>query len=279
MKHRSIHIFILVAALLVAAPQASQELSDMKDALGRRLKAEIFHAFLSLQTGDGARVSPQFVGDLLASAAGGETASGAKRASRQPRPATQVEVHARREVPAEVELIGEPVFEVAELEPELAGTVIPLTSAYKFELHDAKVMRGRELSIIIPPDADFTAPPPPAAQRAAARARGARVRESRRVAELERRMAVVKVDVEKAIEAEGLSNEEARRQLESLQQFRIDAGGAIRTLTKSLTVKKPSPKAAPPAPPARAACPRQAAPAPAPVACGPSAIEAFYAGE
>lgn len=285
MKHRSIHIFILVAAMLVAAPQASQELSDMKDALGRRLKSEIFHAFLSLQTGDGARLSPQLVGGLLASCDGAEAAAGAKRAGRQSRPAaTQVEVHARREVPAEVELIGEPAFEFAEFEPELAAAAATAMSApvHKFELHDAKVMRGRELSAIIPPDADFMAPPPPRAPRASvasARARGASARGTRRAAELERRTAVIKIDVESAIKAAGVSDEEARRQLESLRLLRVDADGGVRPLTKTLTVKRPTPKPAPAAPVARAACPKTPAPATTPVACGPTAIETFYAGE
>ncbi len=70
MKHRSIHIFILVAAALVAAPQASQELSSWRDAVGRRVKTEIFNAFLSLQAGDVVRpaaAAPRGPESLLAS--------------------------------------------------------------------------------------------------------------------------------------------------------------------------------------------------------------------
>ncbi|MDQ3805626.1 MAG: hypothetical protein M3416_17580, partial [Acidobacteriota bacterium] len=51
MKHRSIHIFILLAAVLVAAPHLSQELSALRNAAARRVKAEIISTFLNLQAG------------------------------------------------------------------------------------------------------------------------------------------------------------------------------------------------------------------------------------
>ena len=274
MKHRSIHIFILVAALLVVAPQASQELSDVKDAIGRRLKSEIFHAFLSLQTGEGARLSPQAAGGLFAPGAGAEVAAGDKRTgARQARAASpQVEVHARREVPAEVE----PVVEVAAV-TEAAPRPAP---DFKFELHDTKVMRGRELAIIIPPDADFTAPPPPPAQLAKAEAVRRAAPRVRRAAELERRAAAfqVNLDLGAALEAGGFADAEVRRQLEGVREFRLDPEG-VRVLTKTLKVKRAAPKP-PPAPPARTACPRESAKAASPqVACGPAEAQSFYVTE
>jgi hypothetical protein len=276
MKHRSIHIFILVAAILVVAPRASQELSDMKDALGQRLKSEIFNAFLSLQSADGSRLAPQPGDSLLASA--GPASRGVKgRAS-----ATQVEVHARREVPAEVtaeaDALTEPVVEIAEHQAET--TVVP-APGFKFELHDTKVLRGRELAMIIPPDSDVTAPPPPkpAPRNEIAAARRATAR--RRAAEAERRAAEVEVNLDLALKAEGFSSEELRRQLNSTQTFRLD-NDAARTWTKVLKVKRTAPKPAPaaPAPAARASCPKSPTAAPSmPVACGPSAVETFYATE
>jgi hypothetical protein len=276
MKHRSIHIFILVAALLVVAPQASQDLSAMKDALGQRLKSEIFNAFLSLHAGDAMRSAEPASDCLFASA--GESRD-AKRGRGQNRAAaTQVEVHARREVPAEipaeVAAITEPIIEIAELEPARAEA-----AALRFELHDTKIIRGRDLAMIIPPDADVTAPPPPPPTRPTTARRATR----RRAAELDRRAAAPKVEFEGAIEFERVTAEELRRQLEGIKTFQVDADAA-RTWTKVLKVKRTAPKPAPaaPAPAARAACPTTNAAAAAPsrqMICGPSVVETFYASE
>ena len=285
MKHRSTHIFILVAALLVAAPRASQELSAMKDTLNHRLRSEIFNAFLSFHAGDPTRPAPPTLAGLFA--------CDSPRADAPARPAaTQVEVHARREVPAEaqteveevpseVAAITEPVVEIAALEP--AAAALAEAANYKFELHDTKVIRGRELAMIIPPDADVTvAPPPPPSRRESAR-RATALR--RRAAEFERVTATFKVDFEKAVVLRGLAPEELRRQFPQVETLRLENEGA-RVWTKALKLRGATPKpapAAPPVPASRAACPKsapsaEAAPAPL-IGCGPSAVETFYAGE
>lgn len=58
MKHRSIGVFILLAAALIVAPQASEELLALKDSFSSRMRVEVLHAFLnmhgSVDVGDGA---------------------------------------------------------------------------------------------------------------------------------------------------------------------------------------------------------------------------------
>lgn len=48
MKHRSVGIFIILVASLAAVPQASHEFGAFKDAVGERVRVEIWNAFLSL---------------------------------------------------------------------------------------------------------------------------------------------------------------------------------------------------------------------------------------
>lgn len=61
MKHRSIGIFIVLAASLAAIPQASQEFFAFKNAVSERARVEIWSAFLNMQArGRGSvRVSPE----------------------------------------------------------------------------------------------------------------------------------------------------------------------------------------------------------------------------
>lgn len=250
----------------------------MKDDLGGWLKSEIFNAFLSLHSDDVTRPTRPAADCLFASV---DEPRGVKRADGgQPRLATQVEVHARREVPAEipdeVAAITEPILEVAELEPAAAEA-----PAFGFELHDTKVIRGRELAMITSPDADVTAPPPPKPARRETARRAPALR--RGVVELERAAAALNVKLESGVEFKSLAPEQLRRQLEEIQTFHLDAD-TTRTWTKVLKVKRTAPKPAPaaPAPASRAACPTTRAPAASsirPVACGPSAVETFYASE
>lgn len=247
----------------------------MKDSLGRCLKSEIFSAFLSLQTAEGARLAPRAGDALLASAA----PAGAARDGRQARAAaTQVEVHARREVPAEIV----PAAEVASLETGLAQAAERAASSFRFEmLHDPKVLRGTELSIIVPPDADFTAPPRPPARAAKGETRKAapRVRHS---ADLERAAMQFAANPVEVLEAFGVSRGEVRLGAETLRRLEVEVEAeGVRTLTKVLKVKRPAPKPAPPpAPAARAQCPREAPAATSrQVSCGPADAQTFYVTE
>lgn len=54
MKHRSVIAFVLLAAILAAVPQASQDLSELKSALGQSVRNGIWHALLSLNERGGA---------------------------------------------------------------------------------------------------------------------------------------------------------------------------------------------------------------------------------
>lgn len=245
----------------------------MKDALGQRLKSEIFNVFLNLHTGNATCPAGRAANSQLASAG---APRGAKRVAALVRAtATQVEVHARREVPAEVAALTEPVVEVAELAPEPARVEAP---AFRFELHDPKLMRGQELAMIIPPDMDVMAPPPPRPARREAARRATALR--RRAAELETHTAAFNVEFKDATEIKGISPVELRRQLDSIQTLRFNDDNTARTWTKLLKLKRAAPKPAP-APAARASCPEtSASDAPArPVVCGPTAVEAFYTSE
>lgn len=281
MKHRSIHIFILLAAVLVAAPQASQDIAALKTALGQRVKAEIYKAFLNLQASDATRPAPQTPESLLASRGAGAPRS--KDESRAARAATQVEVHARREVPVqsdesdesdEVAMLTDPIMEVAELRDEPPAPAAP---AVRFELHDRKVLRGTELAMLIPPDADITPAPRAAARRDAAEARAATRLRTRRAAELKRQTAsvTVQLDADDAPGVQALYETEIRGQLDALRLLGLDVQlDAPRPATKVLKLKRTAkPAPAPPAPAARAACPTR------PVACGPTAPDAVFADE
>jgi hypothetical protein len=284
MKHRSTHIFILLAAVMVAAPHLSQELSALRNAAARRVKAEIINAFLNLQAGAATRPAAPIADSQLASReATGEAGAGAKKVGVTARAATQVEVHARREVPAEVPsedpaevvMLTEPV-------PELAASLAepPALPApdYKFELHDVKVMRGRELAMLTAPDADIIPASRPAAavarrganevRRAAARRKRAERSESEAASFVWR--------LGDAVEAQGASEAEVRGKLEALRLLGVDLRQlAPRTPAKAVKVKrtaKPA-AAAPPAPPARVACPTRQ------IACGPSGPETLFDGE
>lgn len=81
MRHRSVIAFILLAAILVAIPQASEDLLALKSALGERVRDEIRHAFLNLNVQDGGvQAAPQRAQATLASCPGGASKSAVQRA-------------------------------------------------------------------------------------------------------------------------------------------------------------------------------------------------------
>lgn len=80
MKHRSIVAFVLLAATLAAVPQATQDLSELKSALGARVRSEIWQAFLSFNGRGGAvQAAPQRTQHTLASCQNAPAGAGAKR--------------------------------------------------------------------------------------------------------------------------------------------------------------------------------------------------------
>jgi len=276
MKHRSIHIFILVAAALVAAPQASQELSSWRDAAGRRIRAEIFNAFLSLQAGDAVRPAahaPQAPASFLASEC--ESAGDEAGRARRVRPATHVEVHARREVPADVAMLGAPedVMEVAQLDPEPPAADAPPAPARHFELFDEKVIRGKELAMLTAPD-DGVAEARPARE-VAVRARAAAQR--RRVEEVKLQRAAFAVRLDDADDVlESLSDVELHATLEALRQFEADVNLLASPAPKKAPKAKRAPRPAPATPAARRQCPNRRT---TQLACGSSRPELLFISE
>jgi hypothetical protein len=273
MKHRSTHIFILLAAVMVAAPQVSRELSALKDAVGRRVKAEIINAFLDLQASAATRPAQPSADNRLAARGAEEEEPGGQQA----RAATQVEVHARREVPAElpsevpgeVVMLTDPLAELAAAQPE------PLPAPdYKFELHDVKGMRGRELAMLTPPEAEVAqARTPVAARRAANESRRTAARR-KRAERLEADAAAFAWKFAEAVESDGEAEADARGKLEALRLLGVDLRQiAPRIQTKVLKAKPAAKPAAAPAPPSRQACPTRQ------VACGPSGPETLFASE
>lgn len=276
MKHRSTHIFILLAALLVAAPQVSQELSALRRAASRHVKAAIVNAFLDLQAGAATRPAPAVADSQLASwDAAGEPSAAAGHRAGQSRAATQVEVHARREVPAEapeeveadVVMLADPAAELAAAQAELAAP------DFKFELHDVKVMPGRELAMLTPP----------ADEVAVARAVAHREAEVRRLAARQRKTERSKQEAAAAVWrfADELKKEhgvelDLRGQLEALRALDVEVRqlaprGPAKTLKPKRTARPAA--AAPAAPPARVSCPARQ------LACGPSIPETIFVSE
>lgn len=275
MKHRSTHIFILLAALLAAAPQVSQELSALRNAASRHVKAAIINAFLDLQAGAAARPAPAVADAQLASCGAAEGQPAAKKSAGQSRPATQVEVHARREVPAEateevradVAMLADPALELAAARAELPA------QAFEFDLHDVKVMPGSELAMLTPPDAEIEE------ARAAAHREAAEVRRAaarlKRAERSKREAASVAWRFADGFKAEGALESDLRGQLEALRL--LDAAVrqlAARPPAKPLKLRRAvRPAAAAPAPPARVNCPARQ------LACGPSIPETLFVGE
>jgi hypothetical protein len=277
MKHRSTHIFILLAAFMVAAPQVSQELSALRSAVSRHVKCAIVNAFLDLQAGAAARPAPAVADSLLASSdAAGEPSAAARKSAGQPRPATQVEVHARREVPAEaaeevrtdVVMLADPAVELAAAQTEWAA------HDFKFELHDVKVMPGRELAMLTPP-ADEVAEVRAAAHREAAEVRRLAARQRRADRSKQEAAAVLWRLADELKREQGVESE-LRGRLDALRV--LDAGvrelaprGPAKTVKPKRTAR-PAP-AAPAARPAPANCPARQ------LACGPSIPESIFASE
>lgn len=267
MKHRSIHIFILLAAVLIAAPQVSQEISALKGAVGRRVKAEILDAFLSLQSVDAARPAAPAPDTLPATC--DATTPRRKDDGGHARPATQVEVHARREVPAEVAMLVEPTVEVAALRPEPPAPAAPVAPVSRFETHDEKLARRLEVAMLVPPDAD-SGPARPALREAAGVKRAAAQR--KRVEGLEQQAASIEVRFADTLELHGLTEAEILSRVDALRRAGVDLRlSAPRPQTRVLKVKRAARPAA--APPVGATCPSRQA------ACGPSAVDSFFAGE
>ncbi|MCA1634557.1 MAG: hypothetical protein LC802_12915 [Acidobacteria bacterium] len=165
MRHRSVIAFILLAATLAAVPQAWQEFSALKSAVGERVRNEILFAFLNLNPQDAAtQTAPQ-----LAQRAGtdcpGSTRSGAqavwgaRRSSATAPPQTTQDVTARASTEARDEELGQLAmiltqpadgFE-AKIEREAVEDLRGLVVVKVLKAPTLELLPTRELSMIIPP--------------------------------------------------------------------------------------------------------------------------------
>lgn len=144
MKHRSIGVLIIAAAALAAAPQASQELSALKDSLAGRARAGILQALLNLQPRGAARQTVARAAKPAAcEAEKSAVARKAEPADRQGRRDSSARQQAEQY--EELAMIVDP--NVLGVGPEKAESVV-LASAE--EPIDVSV-RAHDLAMIIPP--------------------------------------------------------------------------------------------------------------------------------
>jgi hypothetical protein len=154
MKHRSVIAFIIIAAALFAAPQISHDLSALKSDVGARLRGELLHAFLSLPSGEGARVpAARRVDTMLASCTRektGEPATKARKSEPRASVASQSEARAeesgREQIASNVNPSSAPDVWTAELSRRDLKAV-----AGKADELSRRVQTDGELAMLIPP--------------------------------------------------------------------------------------------------------------------------------
>lgn len=115
MKHRSVIAFILLVAALFAAPQISNDLSELKSAVGSRIRGEILHTFLNLRAGGGAsELVTRRANPLLASyrakdkkCAGSQATT--KKSDGRAQAAPRAEASARTDASAQLAMLVDPM--------------------------------------------------------------------------------------------------------------------------------------------------------------------------
>ena len=160
MKHRSVGIFIVLAASLAAIPQASQELAALKNAVGARARVEIWNAFLDLQTrGLGGATAPAPVPATVASCEVARAESEGTRAAKAAAPKSD---DARRSAREQSRRAHE--VETAEIITDPSQGPLVTKIARNSELIPAAARRalrevagGSEFAMIVPPGVDASA--------------------------------------------------------------------------------------------------------------------------
>ncbi|HEU4594857.1 MAG TPA: hypothetical protein VFS10_06785, partial [Pyrinomonadaceae bacterium] len=183
MKHRSVIAFVLLAAIFAAVPQASQDLSELKSALGQRVRNGIWHALLSLNERGGAvqsasRRAPQQ--HTLASC-NAPASPGSKKSSAPSRAATarpEATEAARHVAAGDLAMMLTPLADIEEkIELQVAEGVQGLVIGKVLKAPSGAPLPAQEMAMIIPPG---EAPDAPARLEAAARSHSRRAeRESR----------------------------------------------------------------------------------------------------
>jgi hypothetical protein len=155
MKHRSVGIFIVLAASLAAIPQASQELAALRNAVGARARVEIWNAFLDLQTrglGGAQAPAPATVASCEAGRAESEGTQAAKAASPKSddarRPAREQSRRAHEVETAKIITDPSEGPHVA----KLARDTEVLPAAVRRALRE--ISGGSEFAMIVPPGVD-----------------------------------------------------------------------------------------------------------------------------
>jgi hypothetical protein len=198
MKHRSVIAFVLLAAVLAAVPQASQDLSELKSALGERVRSEIWQAILNLNERGGAsqsapRRATQHATQHTLASCDAPANPGSKKSS-APARAAQAEAStpaaaARRVEVEELAMMLTPPADIEEkIEFEVAEDLRGLVIGKVLKAPSRAPLPKLETAMIIPPS-EAADPVPPRRLEAAAKAKAARA--DSRLAELESRVSYV----------------------------------------------------------------------------------------
>jgi hypothetical protein len=196
MKHRSVIAFVLLAAILAAVPQASQDLLELKSALGARVRSEIWHAFLNLNERGGAsqsatrRTTQHTLASCDAPANPGSKKSSAPARSASAQAGATAAVEAAKPVEtAELAMMLTPPADIEEkIELEIAEDLHGLMIGKVLKAPARAPLHARELAMIIPPS-EGADPVVTRSAEAAAKARAARALSRRD--ELESRVSYV----------------------------------------------------------------------------------------
>jgi|GEM_PF-5822245 len=158
MTHRSVGVFIILAALLVAVPQASRDLMGLAGEAGAQARSAVLRAFLGLNAGGAVAASAPRSSQALASCRTAEARQGAARQS-------QAAGRARQAARPDPEADGAGYSELAMIldRPADGPPAPPAAEALPepFEFSHTPAPRPRdavgvsELAMIIPPDASI----------------------------------------------------------------------------------------------------------------------------
>lgn len=155
MKHRSLGVFIILAATLIALPRASDELLALKESFSSRMRIEVLHAFLnmhgSFEDGEEAYQSPLIL--LSSSEAMNEeveSGRGERMADEGVSVAESPQRFAQEDGSLRLAMIVEPELDLRPLLPEVekieAEALLP-----RITKREHRSMS--ELAMMVPPDA------------------------------------------------------------------------------------------------------------------------------
>jgi hypothetical protein len=222
MKHRSVIAFVLLAAILAAVPQASQDLLELKSALGERVRSEFWQAVLNLNERGGASQSaPRRAPQHALASCNAPASPGSKKSSA---PARAASAHAEAASSAgavkrvEIEELAMMLTPPADIEEkiglEVAEDLRGLVIGKVLKAPSRAPLPREERAMIIPPS-EGADPVIPRRLEAAARAKAARA--DSRLAGLESRVSYVAAAFdERGVEFNKKSGELLRFQFNSL---------------------------------------------------------------